>query len=47
MFTATPGLKSSEADSITVSNYNKMKPVLMIEEAQGMMETYSGQGSSL
>lgn len=42
MLTAIPGLKSSEADSIAMSNYYKMKPELMVEEAQGTMETYSG-----
>lgn len=47
MLTAMPGsamsgLKSREADSIAMSNYYKMKPVLMIEEPQGTMETYSG-----
>lgn len=41
---AISGLKSSEADSIAMSNYYKMEPVLMIEEAQGTMETYSGLG---
>lgn len=41
---AIPGLKSSEADSIAMNNYYKMKPVLMIEETQGSMETYSGLG---
>lgn len=42
MFTIIPDLKSSEADSITVSNYNKMKPVVMTKEAQGKVESYSG-----
>ena len=39
--TVIPGLKSSEADSIAIHNYYKLKQVLMIEEAQGTMGTYS------
>ena len=38
--TVIPGLKSREADSIAISNYCKLKQVLMIVESQGTMGTH-------